>query len=246
MPADDILVDTLVDRVSFQLTNSATPDSDLDREIRWAIQQSVLDALTRSGHWGIRCDGSIVTVAGDSDYALADDFHELLDQSVVFTTNTRMTLKFLPEHEFNVFQLGQASAAGRPTHYWVRSRDVDTGLATMRVWPTPTDVDTIAYRYKAVPRPIDTTLRGDGAVLDRRIPIEFCKTFVHGALTHFPRVLNNQDLQYNTAAYEQGVAKMKMKSSPVSGQTYQRRGFTGGRGGGGVGWHGAALTGPPA
>ena len=244
MAADEILVDTLVDRVSFAVTNNATCDNDLDVEIRWALNEKLLDLVTRSNHWGLRTDASFATVASQSEYALADDFHELIDSSVVFTTNDKRTLLYMPETDFNDFWLQTRNSQARPTHYWVRTRSPATGVATIKLWPTPVAVDTVAYRYRAVPTLINTTVRGAGDVLDRRFPIEHVPTLIHGAVTHFPNYLNAQDLSFHTSLYEQGVAKMKQKANPVTGQGYNRRAYVGNQGLAPRAWWGANLSGP--
>lgn len=227
MPVETYLVDTLVDRVSFHVTNSATPDTDLDREIRWALNEKMLDLVTRSGHWGLRTNGTISIVNGTSDYFLADDFHEMIDSSVLLTTSDKRSLVYIPETDYNDYRLQTRDATGTPSHYWISKRSPTTGQAVLHVWPTPTGSDTLAYRYRAIPAQICYSVRGSGEKLDPRFPFEHVPTLIHGAVTHFPNYINGQDLSFHAQMYQLGVEKMRSNANPVVGQTYQRKSYPG-------------------
>ena len=232
MAADEMLVDTLVDRVSYALVNSSTPDANLDLEIRWALNEVLLDLVTRSDHWGLRMDGSVTLTSGVMDYALADDFHSLIDSSVVYTTNDRRQIQYIPETDFNDFWLQQGNQTGRPYRYFVRAKSQSTGVAQIRFWPTPTQDDTVAYRYRSMPTQVYQTVRGSGEVIDRRFPMEHIPTLIHGSVMHFPQFITDSDMRVHQMKYEQGMAKMRNKASPVEGQAFQRKAYTGGRSGG--------------
>lgn len=244
MTAPSHTVDSLVGEVSFALTNFYDPGEDLDKAIRFALHTSMMRMVDESGHASFRMDGTITTIADQATYDLADDFQQMIDESVKFTTSPYRTLTFRPEYLHNALERDRDQASGYPEYYFVRSRSSTTGLWQIQLWPTPDDVWEIAYRYRAVPQSIHDTAPGSAAVIDRRFPVQFVPHLVSGAISKFPKYITPNDFQARTLEYENAIIAMKKNAVPVAGAHFKRAMFTGNRPLGSLAWRGNPLTGP--
>jgi hypothetical protein len=244
MAVQTMLIDTLVARVSFALANDATPPSGMDPEIRWAIQHTISEMVNTANPGSFRVDGTLTTANGTSTYDLADDFSQMIDSSVKLSVSDFRTLRLIPEFQYNDWQLDRDQRSGTPEAYFVRAKSSSNGAWSIRLWPTPTSVLTVAYRYRAIPAKMYDSVSGDGAILDKRFQPELFAAVRSGAILRFPNYLSDADKLTHREQYEAGLEQMKGKAIPVVGQAYQRQPYTGvRRRGGGIAWSGNPLSG---
>lgn len=243
MSAQSIYIDDLVGEVSFALLNNYRPHDDIDRAIRFALNSCLMQIVDETNHAAFREDGYFTTVAGTSRYDLAEDYQQIIDESVKMAESPFRTLVFRPEYLHNALERDRDEATGSPTHFFVRHRSATTGLWQMQIWPSPDDAYDMTYRYRALPNQIQGTIRGGNSVLDRRFPSESASVLVAGAASKFKKYLSGVDLQAKMLEYRDGIEKMKAKSIPVAGARFRRAMDTGPSAYGRTAWRGDALTG---
>lgn len=105
--------------------------------------------------------GTAVSITSTGDYTMPDNFGRV-DSPVTYEDNTGW-LPLGKSSEFRIRELRMRDVllgAGQPLYYATRSRPVDmtTGQRfEMMVWPEPSAVMTLKYRYVVLPDNIDAT-----------------------------------------------------------------------------------------
>ncbi len=231
MAAETITLQTLHDRVANLMANHTGVDTGLTTEIKWGLHVALRELVQRVKPSGFRKDGSLTLVTSTADYSLADDFGTLIDGSIKFSVTPFTTLIRLHEQEYDGWNLDASQATGEPRRYLQRGRSASTGLAQVRVWPTPTSTyngKTVAYRYYAIPTVVYSASLASN--LDPRVDPEYHQYLVYGALFYLQNYLRGMsDLQLYLAKWEQFLKLARADEPEVIGETFQRQPYMPGR-----------------
>lgn len=223
MAVETITLGTLTQQVLLVVANhsNTTADATLTSQVRWALHAALRDYVSITESQAFRTDATIALVSGTKDYALADDFMQMLDPSPHFIASDFRTLQYLTEQDFRAFEYERSQQTGDPTHYTLRNRSASDGSAQIRFWPTPNAARTVRYHYVAIPGKLYDG--SDATVIDKRLPPYQHHVLVWGAVTYMPRYLNVAgDLQQYALRWQEALGVGRSKSPPVAGQAYQR------------------------
>ena len=222
MAQETITVGTLVGRTSFHLTGSATADTAMATEIKWALNSVLRDMVASSDHPAFRTNATFNTASGTQDYDTEDDFYRIIEPTMKFTAAPKYTLKWLDQQEWDRLEGDQVNSSNqRPYHYTIRHRDASSGLFQLRFFPTPDAIYAMSYDYFA--HPVDQSAAADNTTVDPRFPATFHRALYIGAATLFPQYLNRDQLAMFKAEFEQAKKDMRTKSSPVTGMTHRQK-----------------------
>lgn len=241
MTVETMLIETLTARVHFAIANTATVDTTLKTEIKWALHCALRELIERTEHSGFRVIGSLTTANGTKTYALPDDFHREIEEGVKFAASDYRTLTYISEQDYDSKMLDANTTTGDPYLYMIRGRNSTSAAAQMSFYPTPSSIRTIYINYLAFP--VKLYDLADGTAIDKRIPPEYHHILVTGALRHLPNYVKDKWPVYN-GLWEQMVMEAKKKAVQVTGQTYQRELYAPGIGAVGLGRVPSTLTGP--
>jgi len=227
MASEQYLVDTIADRVLHILIGKAGPEDTLDREVRWAMQSAQLIFTNDVNPHSFRAAFSVTTTADENTYALPDDFHQIIDDTVrMDPTDQALTrLIEIPLQMFHRYQMEATLETGTPSSYRIVNKDKTTGSWQIFFHPTPDEDGLIVLGdYRSLPDPVWNSTRGSGQVLDLRFAPENLPLFVSGCIAcgHFSRYLSQQDLAAHMMTWEKGLAVAKKNNNPVVGKAYQR------------------------
>lgn len=164
------LVDDLVKRVNFAITNSTTVDSTLDSDIRWALEEALMNWIVETRPQDLTTTGTVTTANGTAEYSLPDDFWEMRPNGVRIDGSPYTTLCHLQKEAFQRLQLYSNTGTGTPSHYAILQRSASTAIMSIRFYPIPNATLSIKVDYVALPSRPSTTTSGDGAYLDKRVP----------------------------------------------------------------------------
>jgi hypothetical protein len=221
MAIESITLGTLTNRISFLLTNSASPDTDRVPEYRWAVHTALRELVSRAELTAFRVDSSFATANGTADYYLADDFCRMLEPGVYFAAADYRTLYEMTEMEFRSYELERTQQTGDPRNYLLRERNASTGLMQVRLWPTPTSVRTIKYHYLTYPAKVYDG--NDATIIDKRLPAEYHHHLLDGAMYYFTREMNTvSEYEVFARRWEQCIAEAKAKNTPTISRAQSR------------------------
>lgn len=227
MASEQYLVDTIADRVLHILIGKAGPEDTLDREVRWSIQSALYRFCNSVNPHAFRRSFSITTEADENTYALPDDFHQVIDDTVRLDPDgdTQGTMREIPLQMFHRYQMSTDIQTGTPCSYRIANKDKTTGSWQIFLHPTPDENDIIILGdYRSLPDPVWNSTRGSGQVIDLRFPCENIDMLVDGciALGKFSRYLNKADIDTHKDAWLLGLADAKKNNNPVVGKAYRR------------------------
>ncbi len=242
MSSEPMPMDVAVQRVTFQLKGSSLSDPTLDPEIRWAIDSTLKDMVTRTQYAAFKKDADPFTMAaGDETFTFPEDFVQLIDKTLRMTEEPNRTLIWKSEIDFHRWEYERQTTTGEPFYYFIKGKEQSDGLYRCRVWPTPTEATEFIYSYISMPESCWNTLTGGGHILDRRFPSQFFQQLIWGTCLSFPQYLDQVTLADFAGKYESAIKSMANKSEPLVGNTMQKESYTGS--GGGRGWWSGKIWG---
>ena len=211
-------------------------------EIKWALHCALRELIERTEHSGFRTRATITLAPSTTTYALADDFHRMIEEGVKFIASDYRTLQYISEQDWDAKMLDANTTTSDPWLYTLLGRKTTTAVAQIKFWPTPSTARGVSVHYLAFPLKMYDL--ANGAAVDTRIPPEYFHILVQGALRHLPRYISDADWQKSHALWEVYVAEARKKAVQVTGQTYQKELYTSGLGAFGLGRVPETLTGP--
>lgn len=245
-----LTVQQLHDRVLQLLTGGTTADAGLTAEIKWglyAASYELWDAVLPSGFRSEVSGGNRITlVAGTKTYALVAEFGALIEPSFKFDVAPRTTLREMKEQEYDGLALDMAQLTGTPTRYHLLGRDGTTGLAQVRLIPTPATADagkTLTYRYFALPAALHSANLSD--YVDPRWDPSLQHWIVYGALFYLQNYLRDRaDAALYLSQWKEFIRDARARDPRLIGDYQQQAAYPGPRYG--VGWpFGSLPAGPP-
>lgn len=187
-------VDDLVKRVNFMLFGTTTIDSVYDTDIRWALEQAMVEWAVETRPQDLITTGTVTTANGTSEYSLPDDFWEMAPAGVRINQDPYYTLTWIPKSSFQRYELDGTATTGTPTHYILLARQAADAVFKMRLYPTPNATLSVKVDYYALPTKIRDSASGDGAVIDRRLPPALIGALPMRAAMNFPNLLDASQL----------------------------------------------------
>lgn len=208
-------VGALVSEVSFRATNDATADTELKARIKFTLGQVLYGVVAEIDLQHFRAEGTITTVVGTADYALAEDLMRLIDPGVRMDQTPYKPLLHLDQEEYDLRRFKQwHSSNGEPVWYMFLGTDIATGRKKIRSVPTPDAVYSLVYSYLA--RPEDPGEADDEAVIDRRFPREHLQLLVHGTVMGMPQYMDSGQVQNAREEYALGLERLRRHNEAIS------------------------------
>ncbi len=223
MPAEPMMVDTAVKRVTFLLLNNADHDPNTDPEVRWALDATLKDMVTKTQFAAFKKEFAFATSAGQHTYILPEDFVQLLGYGMRYTASPYTTLTWITEREFLECEYERNVSQADPQYFFVTTKDKSDGLWRFRVHPTPATTIAMSAAYLSMPETIYNTVAGQGQPLDARFPTQFFQFLIYGAAAKFPQYLDPTTLAYYNKEYENAIKLMCNKSEPMTGNVMQKQ-----------------------
>jgi hypothetical protein len=226
-------VGSLVSDIAEIVANTASPQTSYANQIKAAAQFALMELVNKTRpSWLHRESGTPITTAdGTSDYTLADDFFMMVDTAGVWCTAAPFAvLQYMTMQDW-VANRGHDTSrkSDPPTHYCLPHSDVSTGAQIIRLYPTPSTVRTLKYRYIATPAAIDAA--ADSTNLDVRIPPSMHHVLVWGAVANLPGLMNDpQRLALYESRWRSALSDTKAASNRIIGAQRQRARYDAGRG----------------
>ena len=246
MSVDSVTIGTLVSRVAFHLANTATAETLLGNEIKFALDRTLRAMVRAARPLAFVVEETIsASSGGGATYALADDVFELIYPSVRHASSPYEPLNILTQQQYDNSSLPLLlTASGRLRHAMLVKRSSSTGAWQLRLFPTPDDNYTINYNYLGFPTQI-TSATADGTQLDYRFPRDLVDGLIHGAALMFPQHLGADQRQTFEMLYRAAVADLRKSSSGMDGAFYQRNPYQLPGNAQGEAWPSSIYTGSP-
>ena len=227
MAVEAVTVGTLVSRVAFHLTNSATADTTMGNEIKFALGYTLREMVRITNYAGFRVESTVsATLVGGADYKIADDVREVIYPSVRLTSPDPVPLSYLPQQYYDGSTLPLwLTSTGTPKHYTIVNRSTagaDGGALKIRLYPPPSGNFTVAYRYHGIPTAI-TSATADGTELDQRYPRDHVEALVLGACLRFPQYLSSEQREDFRFQHEKALREMQNQADAHDGLYYQQQ-----------------------
>jgi len=246
MSVDSVTIGTLVSRVAFHMANTATAETALANEIKFALDRTLRAMVREARPLAFVVEGTISASSGSgATYALADDVYELIYPSVRHASSPYEPLTMLTQQQYDNSSLSLLlTASGRPRHAMLVKRSASTGAWQLRLFPTPDASYTINYNYLGFPTQI-TSATDDATQLDYRFPRDLVDGLIHGAALMFPQYLGADQRQTFEMLYRAAVADLRKSSSGMDGAFYQRNPYQLPGNAQGEAWPSSIYTGSP-
>jgi len=229
-------VGTLVSDVAEIVANTASPQTSYANQIKAALNCALMDWVTKTRPSWLHRESAtpITTVIDQTDYSLADDFFMMVDTAGVWCAAT----PFLPLTYMTMQDWVSGGGANTdptadpPTHYCLPHSDPTTGAQIIRLWPKPSAVRVLNYRYIATPATIDAA--SDSTNIDVRIPPSMHHILVWGAVANLPGLLaDTTRLSLYESKWRAALSDAKAASNRIIGAVRQRARYDRTRGTGG-------------
>ncbi len=229
----------MISRVSFNITNDSTADSNLSTEIQWALEAAMNRLCFDMDMPSFRKEHVITLTKDTQDYEMPDDFYRVINPGIRFRDDPNWTLEWYDKQDYD--RIGgdwRMKNSSRPRHYTMRGVDEVSGRWMMRIAPKPdTDYEAVLH-YFAVPARISSAATTD--TLDKRFPSEFWDALVLKASTKFPQYLTREQIVVYGDQYQEALEDLRRTAMPVAGRIHQNRRYSPGPSSSGATW---GLTG---
>lgn len=228
MSAEPMPVDTVVKRVMFMLANGPEIDPNLDPEVRWAIDATIKDMVTKTQFSAFKKDKTFSTLSGTSTYSFEDDFVQILSYGMSYTATPFTQLCRISQRDWMNGMFGQSDLTGDPAYFFITTKEKSDGVWRFRLFPEPTSIISIQYTYLSMPDSVwNTVAGGSDQVIDPRFPSQFFQALVYGSAAKFPQFLDTMTIQKHQMEYENAIKVMCNKSEPETGVVMQKEMYQG-------------------
>jgi len=246
MSVDSVTIGTLVSRVSFHLANTATAETALGNEIKFALDRTLRAMVREARPLAFVMESTIsASSGGGATYSLADDVYELIYPSIRHDSTPYEPLQIITQQQYDNSSLPLLlTASGRPRHAMLVKRSSTTGAWQLRLFPTPDASYTINYSYLGLPTQI-TSATADGTQLDYRFPRDLVDGLIHGAALMFPQYLGADQRVAFEMMYRNAVADLRKSAAGMDGAFYQRNPYSIPGNAQGEAWPSSIYTGSP-
>lgn len=219
-------VGTLVADVAEIVANTSSPQTSYANQIKAALNAALMDYVTKTRPSWLHREAAtpITTVIDQTDYPLADDFFMMVNDAGVWCAATPFSpLEYATMQEWVRF--GGPDPAKRsdpPTHYVLPHSDPSTGSQILRLFPAPSAVRVLKYRYIATPATIDGA--ADNVNIDVRMPPSMHTALVWGAVANLPGLMADPSrLGVYASKWNSALSDAKAASNRIVGAVRQRR-----------------------
>lgn len=236
-------VGTLVADVAEIVANTSSPQTSYANQIKAALNFALQDWVTKVRPSWLHREAAtpITTVIAQTDYSLADDFFMMVDTAGVWCAATPYRqLRYCTMQDWvRMGGADPAQTADPSTHYCLPHSDPTTGAQIIRLWPAPSAVRVLNYRYIATPATIDGA--SDSTNIDVRIPPSMHHVLVWGAVANLPGLLADPTrLSLYESKWRAALSDAKAASNRIIGAVRQRQRYD--RGGSGLGVYDPTVT----
>ncbi len=236
-------VGTLVADVAEIVANTSSPQTSYANQIKAALNFALQDWVTKVRPSWLHREAAtpITTVISQTDYSLADDFFMMVDTAGVWCAATPYRqLRYITMQDWVSMGGADPASTGDPsTHYCLPHSHPTTGAQIIRLWPAPSAVRVLNYRYIATPATIDGA--ADGTNIDVRIPPSMHHILVWGAVANLPGLLADPTrLSLYESKWRAALSDAKAASNRIIGAVRQRQRYD--RGGSGLGVYDPTVT----
>lgn len=228
MPVQELTVGDAIDRVSFLVFGEGYQAStELQTEIRWALDHEVQHYLGSMGHQAMVKQGTINMENGTSEYSMPLDYRQLFQRTVRFTDSPYELLAELdmPERASAEYYW-VATTSTRPRYYTLLGKSEYTGSQKIVFIPTPDDAYSVTFDYFAYAQNIRDA--ADTDIIDPRFPEHLHKLLIHAAALYLGHHM--ADSQRNLVLAEKIKMERSLKRTmlPAKGAPIEQRRYQAG------------------